>query len=83
MSTTGNWRGPNIVKDGLVLYLDPGSPNSYYNKTSTTIKNISGNNDNGTLVNGPTYNTGSGGNIVFDGVDDYINLGDKDTSPNG
>ena len=85
MSTTGNWRGPNIVKDGLVLYLDPGSPNSYYNKTSTTIKNISGNNDNGTLVNGPTYNTGSGGNIVFDGVDDYINLGDKDifTSPSG
>lgn len=30
--------------------------------------------NHGELVNGPTYNTGSGGNILFDGTDDYINV---------
>jgi hypothetical protein len=29
----------------------------------------------GELVNGPTYNATNGGRIVFDGVDDYIDLG--------
>ncbi len=74
MSTLGNWRGPNIIKDGLVLYLDPGSPNSYYNKTNTTIKDISGNGNNGTLINGPTYTTNNGGGISFDATDDYISI---------
>jgi hypothetical protein len=72
MSTVGNWQGPKIIKDGLVMYLDPGSPNSYFNKTSTTIKDISGNNRTGTLTNGPTYSTSNGGSIIFDGSDDYI-----------
>ena len=57
MSTVGNWRGPSIVKDGLVLYLDAGSPNSYFNKTSTTWKDMSGSASNGTLINGPTYDS--------------------------
>jgi hypothetical protein len=72
MSTVGNWRGPNIVKDGLILYLDAGSPNSYINRISGTLwKDISGNTNNGTLINGPTFNSGNGGSIVFDGVNDY------------
>lgn len=71
MSTIGNWRGPNIIKDGLVLYLNPSSPNSFYDTTSTIIKDISGNGNNGTLINGPTYNSNNGGNIVFDGTNDY------------
>jgi hypothetical protein len=75
MSTVGNWRGPNIVKDGLVLYLDPASPNSFFNKSGTTIKDISGNNYAGSLVNGPTYNSSNGGSIAFDGTNDTINLG--------
>ena len=77
MSTvSGGWDGPAIVKDGLVLYLDAGSPNSFYPLTAgTTWKDISGNTNNGTLVNGPTYNSANGGNIVFDGVDDYVNCG--------
>lgn len=82
MSFSYGWRGPNIVKDGLVLYLDPGSPNSYYNKTGTTIKDISGNGNNGTLINfgsQTVYNPNDGGSIIFDGTDDYINMGDKDT----
>lgn len=72
MSTVGNWRGANIVKQGLVLYLDPGSPNSFYNKSGTVIKDISGNNFNGTLTNGPTYSSTNGGSIVFDGTNHYI-----------
>jgi hypothetical protein len=73
MSTVdGGWRGPNIVKSGLVLYLDAGSPNSYYGGTGTVWKDMSGNGNNGTLTNGPTFNSANGGSIVFDGVDDYV-----------
>lgn len=72
MSTTGNWRGPNIVKDGLVLYIDPSSPNSYYPKNNTIIKDISGYGKNGTLTNGPTYDSANGGSILFDGTNDYV-----------
>jgi len=74
MSFGYGWRGPNIVKDGLVLYLDPGSPNSYYDKSGTIIKDISGNGNNGTLINGPTFNSNNGGNITFDGTNQYINV---------
>jgi hypothetical protein len=28
----------------------------------------------GTLTNGPTFNSANGGSIVFDGVDDYVNI---------
>ena len=63
-----------IVTDGLVLALDTADRNSYVSG-STTWFDVSGNNNSGSLVNGPTFNTGSGGNIVFDGVDDYINFG--------
>jgi hypothetical protein len=73
MSTVGNWRGPSIIKDGLVLYLDAGSPNSFYLPTAgTTWKDISGNGNNGILINGPTFNSANGGSIVFDGVNDYV-----------
>jgi hypothetical protein len=34
---------------------------------------VSGYGRNGTLTNGPTY---SGGTLIFDGIDDYIQLGD-------
>lgn len=83
MSTVGNYRGPNIVKDGLVLYLDAATSNSYNRYISpTTWKDISGNGNTGTLVgpNGlPSYSSANGGSIVFDGTDDYI-LYDKQIS---
>jgi len=73
MSTVnGGWRGQNIVKDGLILYIDAGSPNSYYPPNSgTSWRDISGRGNNGTLTNGPTFNSSNGGSIVFDGLDDY------------
>jgi hypothetical protein len=66
-----------IVTDGLVLCLDAADRNSYVSG-STTWRDVARSN-NGTLTNGPTFNTGSGGNIVFDGVDDYVNMGTSST----
>jgi hypothetical protein len=63
-----------IVTDGLVLALNAADPNSYPG-SGTTWRDMSGNGNNGTLTNGPTFNSGNGGSIVFDGADDYIALG--------
>jgi hypothetical protein len=63
--------GPQIVTNGLVLYLDAGNSKSYPT-TGTTWYDRSGNGRNGTLTNGPTYNSANGGSIVFDGIDDCI-----------
>jgi hypothetical protein len=73
MSTTQGGPG-NIVTNGLVLYLDAANPNSYVSG-STTWNDISSGGNNGTLINGPTYSSANGGSIVFDGLDDYVNLG--------
>ena len=62
-----------MVTDGLVLYLNAADANSYVSG-STTWKDLAGSN-NGTLVNGPTYNSANYGSIVFDGVDDYVECG--------
>jgi hypothetical protein len=71
----GFYRGPNLVTNGLVLSLDAGNTKSYPG-SGTTWFDKSGYGNNGTLTNGPTFNSGS---IVFDGVDDYIQIL---TSPN-
>jgi hypothetical protein len=60
---------PNIVTDGLVLYLDAANTKSYVSG-STTWTDIAARN-NGTLVNGPTYSSANGGSIIFDGTNDY------------
>ena len=65
---------PNIVKDGLVLNVDAGSRLSY-SGSGTTWSDISGNGNNGTLQNGPTYSSANSGSIVFDGTNDYVDLG--------
>ena len=65
---------PKIVTDGLVLALDAANPNSYVSG-STSWRDISRGGNNGTLTNGPTYNSANGGSIVFDGTNDYVNCG--------
>lgn len=64
----------NIVTDGLVLYLDAGKAESF-GGDGTTWRDLSGENNNGTLVNGVGYTVDDGGSLIFDGVDDYISLG--------
>jgi hypothetical protein len=65
-----------IVTDGLVLNSDAGFTPSYP-KSGTTWYDVSTNSINGTLTNGPTFNSGDGGNISFDGTDDFVNLGNN------
>ena len=60
--------GPNVTDSGLVLNLDAGNIKSYPG-TGTIWYDKSGYQNNGILTNGPTF---SGGSIVFDGVDDYV-----------
>ena len=61
--------GPSIVTSGLVLSLDAADKNSYPG-SGTTWADLSGNTNNGTLTNGPTFSSANQGSIVFDGVDD-------------
>ena len=62
----------SIVTSGSVLYVDAGIATSYAGSGSSTWTDLTANANNGTLNNGPTYNTGSGGSILFDGTDDYV-----------
>ena len=62
-----------IVKDGLVLWLDANDKSSYPG-SETTWNDLSLGDNNGTLTNGPTFDSNFGGNIVFDGVDDYVSI---------
>ena len=64
-----------IVTDGLVLNLDAGFTPSYP-KNGTTWYDV-GSSNNGTLTNGPTFNSDNGGSIVFDGVDDTVSVPDN------
>jgi len=74
---------PKIVTDGLVLCYDAANKRSYPG-TGTTWTDISAGfsdslvsrsaADNGTLTNGPTFDTTNGGSIVFDGTNDRISI---------
>ena len=59
---------PNIVTDGLVLALNAGDVSSYPT-TGTTWYDLSGQGNDGTLINGPTFNNGT---IFFDAADDRV-----------
>jgi len=67
----GFYRGPNVVTNGLVLALDAANAKSYPG-SGTVWRDLSGNNNSGSLTNGPTFSSANGGSIVFDGVDDTI-----------
>jgi hypothetical protein len=69
-----NYAGPSIPKSGLICLLDAANPKSYPG-SGTTWYDISGNGNNGTLINGPTFSQNT---ILLDGVNDYIQL----NSPN-
>ena len=60
--------GTNIVKDGLVFYVDAANQRSYPG-SGTTWTDLKGTADV-TLLNGPTFSSDNLGSIVFDGDDD-------------
>jgi hypothetical protein len=59
-----------IVTDGLVFYVDAGNSKSYPG-SGTTWSDLVGGND-GTLTNGPTYDSGNGGSVTLDGSNDRV-----------
>jgi len=63
-----------IIPTNLILHLDAGNSSSY-SGSGTTWTDLSGNNHDGTLTNGATFNDANNGSIVFDGSNDYVNLG--------
>lgn len=63
--------GPQIVTDGLVFCVDAASKRSY--SGGSEWADLVGSND-GTLTNGPTFDSDGAGCISFDGANDYVNL---------
>ena len=62
---------PSVATTGLIMCYDAANPRSYAG-SGTTINDMSGGSVNGTLTNGPTYNSANLGSISFDGIDDFI-----------
>lgn len=63
-----------IVTSDLIVHLDAGNSASYPG-TGTTWTDLSGQGNDGTLVNGVGYSSNDGGYLIFDGVNDYVNNG--------
>lgn len=60
-------------KDYLELSLDAGEPASY-SGTGLTWSDLSDYGNDGTLVNGVSYDSNGGGSLVFDGSNDYVTV---------
>jgi len=70
ISSKNSYWGPSIVTDGLVLCLDAGNTKSYPG-SGLLWTDITGKGHNGTL-SGATINTGNGGYVSFDGINDTV-----------
>jgi hypothetical protein len=79
------YNGTGVAYDITIRFAAPqlerGSSSSPYYPTTGTAKNrgttwidLTGNGNNGTLVNGATYSSANGGVIALDGVNDYIDV---------
>jgi len=66
--------GNRIVTDGLVFAVDAANPISYPG-SGNAWNDLTPNKNNGTLTNGPTFNSANAGSIVFDGVNDKVTVG--------
>jgi hypothetical protein len=72
---------PSIATSNLILCWDPANPQSYPG-SGTTIYDISGNGNHGTLYNGVGFSTANGGVLTFDGTNDYVYGGPNLSSTN-
>lgn len=66
----GIFRGPNIVREGLILNLDASSLRSYPG-SGTVWTDLGPNNLSFSLINGTSYNSSNKGVMYFDTTDDY------------
>lgn len=72
-NSSGSSGSSGIVSSGLIMHLDAGNSSSYPG-SGTTWSDLVGSND-ATLVNGPTFESGNGGYIQFDGTNDRADIG--------
>lgn len=68
-------RGPKIITDGLIFYVDAANPKSYISG-STTTNNLTNTDEIGNLINNTDFSIENQGTWIFDGIDDYITFGD-------
>ena len=72
-------RGPKLVTDGLVLYLDAANPKSYVSG-STTTRSLVGS-VTGSIFGNPNFSSENNGSWTFDGSNDYMDFGNILNSP--
>jgi len=65
----GKKRG-GVITNNLLFYVDASNTLSY-SGSGSTWSDISGNGNNFTLVNSPTFDASNGGNFIFDGTNQY------------
>jgi hypothetical protein len=63
-----------LVTSGRVFHVDAGIAASY-SGSGVNWYDLSGTGTNATLVNTPTYSTSGGGSIIFNGINNYANMG--------
>jgi hypothetical protein len=66
---------PLVNSNDLVLSYDFANGNCFTN-ANTTVTDLSGQGYTGTLTNGPVFNSVNNGIMTFDGVNDFVQLGD-------
>jgi hypothetical protein len=69
---------PSIVTNGLIVHFDIANSKSY-TSTGSTINDLSGYRNNGTLFSGVSYDSANKGSLVFNGnafvsINDTVNL---------
>lgn len=73
-------RGPkSIVNKNLIYAIDIANPDSYVSG-STSLNNQIANQNNGVITNGVGFDDANGGSLNFDGADDYVELGNINSS---
>lgn len=64
--------GPNLIRDGLILYWDAANSKSYPGNGSTWTE-LTDLTYTGTLTNSPAFSSNTAkGSLVFDGTNDYV-----------
>jgi hypothetical protein len=64
---------PPIITSGLTTHLDAANVNSY-SRTGATWTDMSGNGNNSSLINSPTFDPTNQGCIQFNGVNQYTSV---------
>lgn len=70
---------PSIVTRGLILNYNV-SDRTSCRPGSTVLNDLSGNNNNSVLNNGPTFDSTNGGFLSFDGTNDYGEITTRNTA---